>query len=127
MEIKGLNLSEISEKLKPHVAGFFTDSKILDEEGGMFQESVTLYADEVRHLIPPEHNSRFKDTDKFGAASGYIRFETKGTAFRGKLYIVMLLHTSTHALLLYLQEQNDITHDSRNILLVDFLEHGKPP
>ena len=78
MDITNLTLSEVSGKLKHFVTIYFIDSTIVEEEGGLFNETVTLYGEEVRHLIPPEHNSRFRDDDAFQASSGFIRFKMKG-------------------------------------------------
>ena len=127
MDVTRLTLSEISAKLIHFVKIYFIDSLLVDEEGGLFQECVTLHGEEVRHLIPPEHTSRFKDTDIFNAASGFIRFKSKGYQFKGREYTAMLLSTDTITLFLYIQETDNSTHTSRDILLVDFLKQDSEP
>ena len=124
MEITGLTLSEISDKLKHYVTIYFIDSSIIEEEEGLFQESIALHVVECRHLIPSEHNSQFKDAEILNAASGFLRFKSKGYQFKGKEYIAMLLYTDTHALFLHLQEQDNSTHTNRDILLVDFTKQA---
>ena len=125
MDITSLTLAEISAKLKHYVTIYFIDSSIHEDENGLFQECVTLHHSECCHLIPKEHQSRFKDVDTFNAASGYIRFKSKGYQFKGKEFVVMLLHTDTSALFLYLQEQDNATHADRDILLVDLTKQAQ--
>ena len=126
MEIAGLTLAEISGKIKHFVTIYLIDSSIEVPENGLFEESVVLHGEEVRHLIPPEHHSRFDDSHKFNAASGHIRFKSRGYQFKGKEYIVMLLYDNEQAYFLYLQEQNG-TGNNQDILLVDFLKQGNVP
>jgi len=125
MDITNLTLLEISDMMKPHISNYFKDSKILDEAGGMFQETVMLYGEEVRHLIPAEYNKRVNDDDTFSASSGFIRVDTKTQVHRGKEYTAMLLHTDTQAITLHLQEQDNTTHASRDILLADFTKQAQ--
>ena len=68
MDIRNLTLPEILDKIKHHVKIYFNDWAIEEPEKGLFEESVILYGEECRHLIPKEHNHRFKDSDIFNAA-----------------------------------------------------------
>ena len=122
MDINGLRLDEISNKGKHYLSIYFIDSQVLEDENGLFAESVLLYGDEVNHLIPKEHCHRFNDDSQFMAASGFIRFGKKSYLFANKEYTVMLLYSDNEAFFLYLQEQDNAGNICNDILLVDFLK-----
>lgn len=124
MNIKGMNIIEISSQLQHYVTDYFKDCKLSGLDEGMFAESCQFDFTEVNHLIPPEYHELYNDTDRFNCASGYVLFETKSDEFRGSVFMVMLISDKEYsdALFLLLQEENDITHVNKDIILADFIK-----
>lgn len=119
-----MNIIEISRQLQHYVTDYFKGCKLSGLDEGMFAESCQFDFTEIKHLIPPEYHGLYKDTDWFNCASGYVLFDSKSDEFRGSVFMVMLISDEeySNALFLLLQEENDVTHTNRDILLADFIK-----
>ena len=111
MNINGLNLDEVGEKIKgflpPYLKNDFT-----------FQESYTLDFDEISHNIPQKYHKFFKDNDKINSASASV--ETVKIEYD---YTVVLVSNEDYseALFLLLQKENKDTGEIETDLLTSFI------
>lgn len=123
IDIKGLNLVQVSNSLEEYIAEYFKYCKLSKSNRGKFEESYTLYFEEIKHLIPEEYHKLFKNGDKFNGASGYLKFKLKSKEIMNNDYIIMLLsdEDNTKAYILCLQEINSTTNEERIIILKNFL------
>lgn len=119
MDIKGLDLTEISCRLEKYVTCHFKDFILLEGQC-LFAESYLFYFDEVKHLIPDKYHHRFKDT-KFNGASGLLE---GGSMSDESEFILMMLTDEEYskALFLLIQEENDLSDKERVTMLADLLE-----
>ena len=122
MNIKGLTMREISEKIRPYVADYFKGSTITNYEGELFTENYTLEFGEIAVDLPQKH--LFSDTDQINNASGYIYLTNTAEEYRGYEYIVILLSTSDYsrALYLVLQKISESAGKTEHIILKNFVE-----
>jgi hypothetical protein len=118
MNIKGLDLTEISRRLEKHITDYFTGYTLAAGQC-LFAESYLFYFDEVKHIIPGKYHNLFKDTDKFNGASGFIK--PNAMSSKSDECVVMLLTDEFYekAYLLCLQETDEAGKE-RIIILQDF-------
>jgi len=119
LEVKGLDSTEISQKLEMYVAECFNGYK-LDAGQSMFQEGYTLHFDEVADIIPSEHHHLFTNESKFNGMSGYITTEYVGGGVAERTVMLLMDGDSENVYLLYLQETNQ-EGEERTTLIKDFL------
>jgi hypothetical protein len=114
MDIKGLDMTQISQKLAIYVESYF-DGFRLPERDSLFQESYRLHFDEVKDSIPRQHHHLFGDDNWFNGASGFIEVGTQE-------HLVMLLADENYETVftLCLQEADE-EGDERTIIIKDFL------
>ena len=129
MDISGMDILEVSDKVKPYFATHFKDSgsRLVDLDNGIFQEAYRVGYDEVMHLIPTEHQNHFNDADIFMGYCGYVELADKDDSPDDIEHIAMLLATEdcTKALFLYLQETLvPSTEIQSDILIADFMTMG---
>ena len=129
MDIRDMDMLEISDKLKPYIATHFkgSGSQLVGLDNGVFQEAYRVGYDEVMHLISEEYQSRFCDADMFTGFSGYVELAAKDDAPNDIEYIAMLLATEdcANALFLYIQETLVPSTEIQNdILIADFMKAG---
>jgi len=91
MNIKGLTMREISEKITPYVADYFKGSTITNYAGELFTENYTLGFGEIAVDLPQKH--LFSDTDNINNASGYIYLTNTAAEHKGFEYVAVLLST----------------------------------
>ena len=125
MNIKGLTMREISEKIRPYVADYFKGSTITNYERELFQENHTLEFGEIAVDLPQKH--LFNDSDNINNASGYVYLTNTAEEHRGYEHIVILLSTADYSTGLYLilQKISEKTSDTEHIILKNFIEEGK--
>ena len=90
MDITGLNITQIQEKIYPIVADYFKGCKLSSFKEWGF-ESFIFDLTELTHLIPDKHNHQFKDDTKFNGASGFIEFDLMANEYQNKTYILMII------------------------------------
>jgi len=117
MNIKGLTMREISEKMKPYVADYFKGSTITNYEGELFTENYTLEFGEIGVDLPDKE--RFSDTDQINNASGYIYIANASDGHKGFEFVVILLSSTDYsrALYLILQKISESTGKTEHIIL----------
>lgn len=127
MNIKGLTLDEISQRLKPCLESHFRGCTL--SNNNLFAESYLFDFEEVQHLIPKEYHNYFKPTDKFNGASGFVEFDTVTETFRHNEYLALLVVSEDYsrAFLLALQETDKETGSIKVTILKDFLEGKDKP
>ena len=111
MDITGLTLNEVGEKIKEYLPPIL-------QYDFQFQESHQLEFNEICHNIDKKYHKLFKDNDIFSCANGSVEdddFECD--------YIVMLVSNedSTQALFLLLQTENKSTGKTETELLQSFV------
>ena len=92
---------------------------IINDSSSWFTESYLLYFEEISHLLRLEkYSGAFREGDKFNCAAGIVEI------YPLMEYILMLVsdEENAKALLLYLQETNPNTGNTRDILLKDFVD-----
>ena len=124
VNIKGLDLGEVSSQLQGYVTEYFkdqTNTPRLDE--CLFTESYLFDFEEIQHLLPTEYHKFFKPTDKFNGASGYLEFDSESEPDGTCEYILSLLSNEDYskALFLLLQEIDNTTNEEKVVILKDFL------
>ena len=87
MNIKGLTIREISEKIRPYVADYFRNSTITNYEGELFTENYTLEFGEIGVDLPDKE--QFSDTDRINNGSGYVYLANASEEHRDFEYIVI--------------------------------------
>ena len=122
MDITGLDILQISEKIYPYVTDYFKGCKLSDFKEWSF-ESYIFNLSELTHLIPAQHQHRFKDTDKFNGASGFLDFETVPEDYENKKFLLMTItdEDNTKIYFLYVQELNEDYDKQSDILIADFM------
>ena len=121
MDITGLAVDEISDRLKRYVEGYFRDCVIMNDSSRWFSESYLLHFEEVSHLLRlDKYSGAFSEGDKFNCAAGIVEI------YPLIKYVIMLVSTEDHskALFLYLQVPNPNTGETRDILLKDFVRQA---
>ena len=108
LEVKGLDSTEISQKLEIYVAEYFNGYK-LGEGESMFMEGYVLEFGEVNDWIPTEYHNHFKDDDKFNCMSGYIVVDNKDGKTDERIISIVMDEHSEYVYLLCLQESEDST------------------
>ena len=123
MDIRGLTIQQIQEKIYPIVADYFKGCKLSTFKEWAF-ESFTFDLTELTHLIPKHYIQKFKDDVRFSGASGVIEFDSTATEYQNKTYILMLISDefNKQAYFLYVQELDNEFNKQRDILIKDFME-----
>ena len=123
MDIRGLNIQQIQEKIYPIIADYFKGCKLKSLEEWAF-DSFIFDLTELLHLIPKHHIQKFKDDVRFNGASGFIEFDSTATEYQNKTYILMLIsgEFNKQAYFLYFQELDNEYNKQRDILIKDFME-----
>ena len=115
LEVKGLDSTEISQKLEKYVADYFKGYK-LGTGQSMFMEGYELEFCEINDWIPAEYHNHFTNDDKFTCMSGYIVIDYKdGKADERVISIVMDEH-SEYIYLLCLQDADE--KGEENIIII---------
>ena len=130
MNVTGLTMREISEKVKPCVTEYFKGSTVTNYDGELFQENYTLEYGEINVDLPQKH--LFNDTDQINNASGNIYLADVSEEHKGHEYVVILLSNAeyTQALFLIIQKINQETGNAENTIIKNFIEsrrnkHGR--
>ena len=123
MDIKNLNILQISEKIYPYVSDYFKGCTLSDFKEWSF-ESYIFDLSELTHLIPEQYHHRFKDTDEFNGASAFLDFEAVPEEYENKKYLLMLIADKNNAIcyFLYIQELDGDYDKQRDILIADFMK-----
>ena len=111
MDIKGLTLQEIGEKMKKFLPSYL-------QPDFQFQESYQLQFDEIKHNIPHKYHKFFNDDDKINSASGGV--ETEDSEYNHTIILVSNSDNS-EALFLFLQKENKETGEVETDLLASFM------
>ena len=113
MNIKGLTLNEISQKIREYLPPFIRQYK---EDENLFQESFQFEFDEIKNSIPQDYHKHFKDNDIINAADGNIENDEHD-------YTVALISNGDYskAYLLILQKENKDTGDTETEVIKSFL------
>ena len=125
MNIKGLTIKEIDDRIRHYVTDYFTGSKISNYAGELFTENYTLQFDEIAVDLPQK--LLFQDSDQINNASGYIYLNDISEKHKGYEYVIILLSTAadydnSQALYLILQKISEETGDTENIIIKNFIE-----
>jgi hypothetical protein len=73
MNIKGMNIKQISRKLEMYVSAYYKDFK-LSAGQCLLSESYIFDFEEIKHLIPEQYHQQLNDK-KFNGMSGGIEFD----------------------------------------------------
>ena len=111
MNIKELNIEEISDKIKKYLPPYI-------QKDFRFQENYILEFNEISSSIPEKYHKLFKNSDMINSASGCV--ETDDSEFD---YIIILLSNENYsrALFLLLQKVNKETSETDIELLKSFV------
>ena len=99
MDIKGLTLNEVAEKIKEYLPLYL-------QNNFQFQESYVLDFDEINHNIPEEYHKYFNAADKINNACGSVEADELEYNYN---IILLSNHEYTRALFLLLQKENKTT------------------
>ena len=116
MDITGLDMTQISQKLatyvKNHVNGF-----TLAEGESLFAECYMLYFEEVKERVPDHYHAIFDDEDIFNGAAGFVEVD-------GREWVILMLADEkfTKVYLLSMQDDTDVTRDVETVFIKDFLD-----
>ena len=115
MNIKGLKLNEVGERIKQFLPPFL-------QAKFQFQESYQLEFDEISHNLPAKYHKFFKDDDIINNASGYVEDDS----FEYNYTVILLSKEDySQALFLLLQKEHKITNDIEIELLKSFNDKTK--
>jgi hypothetical protein len=122
MNIEGLTIKDIDEKIRHYVTDYFKGSTIINYAGELFTENYTLQFDEIAVDLPEKH--LFKDTDNINNASGCIHLADISEEHRGYEYNIILLSNADYTKVLYLilQKISEETNEAEHIILKNFME-----
>jgi hypothetical protein len=111
MDIKGLTLDEVGERIKAYLPPFLQDNF-------QFQESYQLEFSEVNHNIPKKYHKHFKDNDLINCTSGSVEVGDCEHDF-----VVSLVSNADYskALFLFLQKVDKQTGEEETTMLKSFL------
>jgi hypothetical protein len=126
MDIKGLDISQISKKMEIYLEEHFTGHTIESYTNGIFQEVIRMSYDEIAHLlIQPEGKQRFKGDEWFNGASGIVELSNTDSG-KKESYTIMLVmdEQQTQALFLYVSKWGATTQAEVNTLIRDFTQGG---
>ena len=113
MDIKGLDMTQISRKLAVFVESYF-EGFTLPSGDSLFAESYLLHFEEVKDGIPEQYHCRFTDADRFNGAAGFI--EVDGTE-----HCIMLLSDERYDTAYILSKQeSDGNGNERTVIIKDF-------
>ena len=125
MNITGLTIKEISEKMDGYVKDYFKGSTVTNYAGELFTENYTLEFDEIGVDLPQKH--LFQDSDNINNASGYVYLNDISEEHKGYEHIIILLSSADYynsqALYLILQKISEETGDTENIIIKNFIEN----
>jgi len=114
MNIAGLNMTEVSQRMATYVQSHINDFT-LSAGASMFQESYIFDFTEIKANILPRYHHLFKDTDKFNGASGFIEHDSQE-------YTIMLLTDESYATAYLLTLLwTDTNGEERTAIIGDFL------
>ena len=108
MNIKGLTLNEVSQKIREYLPPFLQN---YNEDDSLFQESFQFEFDEIKNSIPQDYHKHFKDDDIINAADGSIEDNEQD-------YTIALISNGdyTKAYLLLLLKENEDTKVIKSFL-----------
>ena len=123
MQIQGLNINQISQKIAPYVVNYFKGFTLSSFKEWSF-ESYIFDFEEVEHLILEQYRHQFNDDDKFNGVSGDIEFISMPDECKNQKYLLMLITDSdnSRAYFLYVQELDNDYNKQRDILIADFMK-----
>ena len=121
MNIKGLTIREIDEKIRHYVTDYFTGSKITNYAGELFTESYSIGIDEIAIDIDLSE----QNTEYVNSKSGYIYLADICEEHKGYDYVIILVSTYDQNIPLYLilQKISEDTGDTENIIIKNFIEN----
>jgi len=111
MDITGLTLQEIGEKIKKFLPSYL-------QSDFQFQENYQLQFDEIKHHVPKKYHKFFNNDDKINSTSGSV--EVIKIEYDYNLILVSN-EDFTEALFLFLQKENKETGEVETELLTSFL------
>ena len=114
MDIKGLDLVQISQKLAIYVSEYFKGFTLADGES-LFAESYLFHFDEVKDNIPAQYHHLFNDDSKFNGAAGFI--EVGDTEH----CIMMLTDEDYNRVYLLSKQDADVDGNEKTVIIKDFL------
>ena len=116
MNMEGLDLLEVSQKLKPQLESYLGTTIESGCDGCLFAESYSLDFSEVRDFIPEKYHRIFKENDWFSGASGTIEVLSLADEQMHE-YTVMLLSQQSKPLIFAIQDEG-----GKYIVISDFIE-----
>jgi len=119
LEVKGLDVVDISQKLAIYVAEYFNGYK-LGEGESMFMEGHMFEFDEIKDIVPSKHHHLFTDESRFNGMSGYIIVGCVDGKKDERVISLLMDEDSEYAYLLCLHETKE-KEDDTIILIKDFL------
>jgi|GEM_PF-4466631 len=127
MDIKELDMLEVSKEMEVLITEHFTGYTILNNDRGIFSEFFLFAISEIDPLIiqqiekPPFHGGKW-----FGGASGIIELaEVGGEANQNYIVTLVMDEPQTQALFLYVTKWSATTNDDINILIKDFTKDSE--
>ena len=114
MDIKGLDLVQISQKLAIYVSEYFTGFTLAEGES-LFAESYLFYFEEVKDSIPAQYNHLFNDESKFNGAAGFIEVNDKEHC------IMMLTDEDYNHVYLLSKQDSDADGNESTVIIKDFM------
>jgi len=125
MDIKGLDMLQISKIMELYLNEYFTERVVISDTNGIFSEVIRLAFDEIDHLISVEQMQSFQRDEWFNGASGFVKVSNNNDNTT-ESYTVMLLmdEHQTKALCLYVSKCNATTCEYMDILVKDFMQNN---
>jgi len=120
LEVKGLDVVEISQILEKYVADYFNGYE-LSTGRSMFMEDYVLHFDEVNELIPAKHHHHFTDDSKFTCMSGYIIIDYVAGKVDERVAMLLMDEHSTYVYMLCVQEVDEKGVE-KTVIIKDFMD-----
>ncbi|MCL1882139.1 MAG: hypothetical protein FWF81_00070 [Defluviitaleaceae bacterium] len=119
LDVKGLDVYELSRKMEKFVTAHFNDYKLGADES-MFMEGHLFYYEEVQKMFPSKHQHLFTGDCKFLGMSGYITVNHAGDKADERIIMLLMDEQSERAYLLCLEETDEQGNEN-TVIIEDFL------
>jgi hypothetical protein len=119
MNVKELDVYEISRKLERYIADYFNGYRLGANES-MLQEGYLLYFEEIESMLPKKYLKLFADKDKFLCMSGFIALDKSHGETEQHVISLLMDEQGERAFLLCLEKTNE-DGEEKTIIIKDFL------
>jgi|GEM_PF-3094934 len=125
LDVKGLDVTELSRKMEKYIADYFPDYTP-NTDKPLFLEGHLFWLEEIISFLPDYHYQYFTDNSRFIGMSGYLAIDYIWDKASDSFVMLLMDEHSEYAYLLFLREMNKLGV-GRTIIIKDFLtqEHSK--